>query len=109
MVLRSFGEGQRWEQPGTSCLPAIVLSLRDKTIRPSKRLVLALMRFKTPETQFSWSGILLDGRFCSDRHCGFEEAQLISPLPLLYSNPGVERLGHDSRGNHLLDRSLRKN
>ena len=31
--------------PGTSCLATIVLSLRDKTIRPSKRLaiILALM------------------------------------------------------------------
>jgi hypothetical protein len=42
--------------PGTSCLATIVLSLRDKTIRPSKRLaiILALMGFQpweptTPE------------------------------------------------------------
>jgi hypothetical protein len=57
LLLKSSGpmgsvQSSRWDDaiflmiPGTSCLATIVLSLRDKTIRPSKRLaiILALMR-----------------------------------------------------------------
>jgi hypothetical protein len=41
-------QSSRWDEPiflmipGTSCLATIVLSLRDKTIRPSKRLAIIL-------------------------------------------------------------------
>jgi hypothetical protein len=52
LLLKSSGpmgsvQSSRWDGaillmiPGTSCLATIVLSLRDKTIRPSKRLAIA--------------------------------------------------------------------
>jgi hypothetical protein len=52
-------QSSRWDEaiflmiPGTSCLATIVLSLRDKTIRPSKRLaiILALVALRAAEIQ----------------------------------------------------------
>jgi hypothetical protein len=46
-LLIEWVQSSRWDGaiflmiPGTSCLATIVLSLRDKTIRPSKRLALS--------------------------------------------------------------------